>query len=127
MRSKQLLGLGRRNTTRALAGPRRKTATRRSASTQPSLPGTATHSWQARRYRTNVLLTCALCSKIFVGGLAPETTEADLKDYFSVYGELSDIVVMRGAVLFLKRSTPVAATAHTVRAPIQIVRFVGTV
>ena len=83
----------------------------------PLLPGT--------ELKQKDLLTCALCSKIFVGGLAPETTEADLKDYFTVYGELSDIVVMRGAVLFLKRSTPVAATVHTVRAPIQIVCFVG--
>jgi hypothetical protein len=34
--------------------------------------------------------------KIFVGGLSSETTEADLKEYFSVYGNLTDIVVMRG-------------------------------
>lgn len=34
--------------------------------------------------------------KIFVGGLASETTEEDLKDYFSAYGNLTDIVVMRG-------------------------------
>jgi hypothetical protein len=35
--------------------------------------------------------------KIFVGGLASETTEEDLKEYFSVYGTLTDVVVMRGA------------------------------
>ena len=34
--------------------------------------------------------------KIFVGGLASETSEADLKEYFAVYGALSDVVVMRG-------------------------------
>ena len=37
-------------------------------------------------------------SKIFVGGLSSETSESDLKEYFSVYGELTDIVVMRGAL-----------------------------
>ena len=37
-------------------------------------------------------------SKIFVGGLSSETSENDLKEYFSVYGELTDIVVMRGAL-----------------------------
>ena len=31
-----------------------------------------------------------------MGGLASETTEEDLKEYFSAYGNLTDIVVMRG-------------------------------
>ena len=39
------------------------------------------------------------CRKIFVGGLASETSEADLKEYFGVYGELTDIVVMRGDIV----------------------------
>ena len=34
--------------------------------------------------------------KIFVAGFASETSEEDLKEYFSVYGALTDVVVMRG-------------------------------
>mmetsp|Transcript_21874 Transcript_21874/g.34281 ORF Transcript_21874/g.34281 Transcript_21874/m.34281 type:complete len:80 (+) Transcript_21874:158-397(+) len=33
--------------------------------------------------------------KVFIGGLASETVESDLKDYFGAYGELTDVVVMR--------------------------------
>ena len=54
-----------------------------------------------------------VCSKIFVGGLSSETSENDLKEYFSVYGELTDIVVMRGTC---EPCTPASARAP-LRAP----------
>ena len=31
-----------------------------------------------------------------MGGLTSETTETDIKEYFSVYGTLTDVVVMKG-------------------------------
>ena len=36
--------------------------------------------------------------KIFVGGLGNEITEIDLKAYFSRYGELTDVVIMRDKI-----------------------------
>lgn len=36
--------------------------------------------------------------KIFVGGLSHDTTEDSLKNYFSRFGEVSDVVVMRDPV-----------------------------
>lgn len=37
-----------------------------------------------------------MSSKVFVGGLASMTSEADIKEYFGVYGTLTDVVVMKG-------------------------------
>eukprot|EP00277_Geminigera_cryophila_P036543 CAMPEP_0173106690 /NCGR_PEP_ID=MMETSP1102-20130122/41229_1 /TAXON_ID=49646 /ORGANISM="Geminigera sp., Strain Caron Lab Isolate" /LENGTH=123 /DNA_ID=CAMNT_0014003931 /DNA_START=13 /DNA_END=380 /DNA_ORIENTATION=- len=37
-------------------------------------------------------------SKIFLGGLGPEVNEDDLISYFSQYGSLADVVVMRDKV-----------------------------
>jgi RNA recognition motif-containing protein len=65
--------------------------------------------------------------KIFVGGLVSETSEADLKHYFNVYGEVVDVVVMRdkitgngrgfGFVTFadMEVAKKVAAQKHEVR------------
>jgi len=65
--------------------------------------------------------------KIFVGGLASETSEEDLKEYFSVYGALTDVVVMRdkmtgngrgfGFVTFQDRNVAerVVAQKHEIR------------
>jgi hypothetical protein len=36
--------------------------------------------------------------KLFVGGLGNEITEMDLKAYFSRYGELTDVVIMRDKI-----------------------------
>lgn len=35
--------------------------------------------------------------KLFIGGLAPYTTEEGLKDYYSQWGRVVDVVVMRDA------------------------------
>jgi len=42
--------------------------------------------------------TTLTAGKIFVGGLASETSEADVKEYFGVYGTLTDVVVMKDKV-----------------------------
>ncbi len=39
----------------------------------------------------------ASCRKIFIGGIGPEIVEADLKEYFGGMGEITDVVVMKGA------------------------------
>ena len=82
------------------------------------LPGT--RAWVSARARPasaptepGAHLPDHACSKIFVGGLSSETSENDLKEYFSVYGELTDIVVMRGTC---EPCTPASARAP-LRAP----------
>lgn len=42
-----------------------------------------------------------------MGGLASETTEEDLKEYFSAYGALTDIVVMRGVLVLRDYTTAI--------------------
>jgi RNA recognition motif-containing protein len=59
--------------------------------------------------------------KVFVGGVSEDTTDADLYDYFSQYGDLSDYVVMKrggvsrgfGFVAFISKEAEEACLQNT--------------
>jgi hypothetical protein len=44
-------------------------------------------------------LNTASGRKIFIGGIGPEVVEADMKEYFGSMGEITDVVVMKGATI----------------------------
>ena len=55
--------------------------------------------------------------KVFVGGIPDEASDADLFDYFSQFGELSDYVVMKnrgfGFVTFIHKESEEACLTNS--------------